>query len=231
VSIVLPADLLQAEAQAQQAVAHALSREKGDRWSVSWRFEGLRILPVAFRFARALLNEGQTPILAWPDAGAAALARRDGGELADSCFALNDLASGRFKAREAALLIAVAPQPSDYDELETVCKGWNGAVVMLNGRLEDAAVGIGSVARARRRGFVSTWQVAYWLEPLPSAALLRSCPQDWALFRADPDGYRLVSSFEQRPDPEQVEQAINGEASDLGRQIGAMDRFLNDLRG
>ena len=34
---------------------------------------------------------------------------------------------------------------------------WYGAVVLLNSRLEDAAVGIGSVARQRRKGFMSTW--------------------------------------------------------------------------
>ena len=64
---------------------------------------------------------------------------------------------------------------------------------MLNGRLEDAAVGIGSVARERRKGFCGIWQQAYWLQPLEGGALLRSYPDDWHLFRQDSDGYRLIN--------------------------------------
>jgi hypothetical protein len=43
-------------------------------------------------------------------------------------------------------------------------------VVTLNGRLEDAAVGIGSVARERRRGFGAQWQAAYELRPFADSA-------------------------------------------------------------
>ena len=63
---------------------------------------------------------------------------------------------------------------------------------MLNGRLEDAAVGIGSVARERRKGFVASWQQAYWLQPLEGGALMRCFPDDWRLYRQDPDGYRQL---------------------------------------
>ena len=31
---------------------------------------------------------------------------------------------------------------------------------------------------------------------------MRSFPDDWALFRQDPDGYRWLSSSVNRPDPE-----------------------------
>ena len=97
--------------------------------------------------------------------------------------------------------------------------------------LEDAAVGIGSVARARRRGFVATWQVAYWLEPLAGAALLGRYPACWTLFRQDADGYREVTRFDQRPDADQIDSALHDGAAALGQQIGAMDRFLKDLSG
>lgn len=227
----LPADLLQAEDQAQKALLEALAEPKHRRWSVSWRFEGLRILPAALRFARALAGQGWSPLLVWPDAGAAALARRDGGELADATASLQDVLAGRLEQRKDDLLIAVAPQPSDYEALEQVCAYWNGPVAMLNGRLEDAAVGIGSVARARRRGFVSSWQVAYWLEPLAGAALLGRFPSSWTLFRQDADGYREVASFEQRPDTEQIDLALHDGAAALGKRIGAMGRFIDDLRG
>ena len=231
VTATLPADLMAAEAAALDALLHALGHEQGNRWTVTWRFEGLRLLPVVIRFTNALREAGLDPVIAWPDAGAAALAQRDAPELAAACCSLMDLKRGRFADANDRLLVAIAPQPSDYEELESVTEAWAGPVAMLNGRLEDAAVGIGNVARTRRRGFVSTWQVAYWLEPLAHGAVQRQCPGPWWVFRRDPDGHRAVGSFESRPEPEDIEACLYGEGAELERQVGAMDRFLNDLRG
>ena len=230
-SATLPADLRAAEADALQALLHALRHEEGSRWSVTWRFEGLRLLPVVIRFVAGMRQAGFDPVIAWPDAGAAALAQRDAPELAEACCSLMDLKRGRFADEADRCLLAVAPQPSDYEDLESAVEAWTGPVAMLNGRLEDAAVGIGNVARTRRKGFVATWQVAYWLEPLAEGALQRQCPDPWWVFRRDPDGHRAAGSFETRPDPEAVEAALYGEGSELKRQVGAMDRFINDLRG
>jgi hypothetical protein len=52
----LPADLRAAEAQALSAVLAALGAEPKGRWTVDWRFEGLRLLPVVLRFSEALLG-------------------------------------------------------------------------------------------------------------------------------------------------------------------------------
>jgi len=231
VSATLPADLRAAEADALQALLHALRHEEGSRWAVTWRFEGLRLLPVVIRFVAGMREAGFDPVIAWPDAGAAALAQRDAPALAEACCSLMDLNRGRFADQADRCLLAVAPQPSDYEDLESAVVAWTGQVAMLNGRLEDAAVGIGNVARTRRKGFVATWQVAYWLEPLAEGALQRQCPDPWWVFRRDPDGHRAVGSFETRPDPEAVEAALYGEGSELKRQVGGMDRFINDLRG
>ena len=48
------------------------------------------------------------------------------------------------------LLLAVTPNHYDYDEFEGLCNKINQKVIMINGKLDDAAVGIGSVARERR---------------------------------------------------------------------------------
>ncbi len=230
-SATLPADLRAAEADALQSLLDALRQGEGKRWSVTWRFEGLRLLPVVIRFVAGMRQAGMDPLIAWSDAGAAALAQRDAPELADACCSLMDLKRGRFADEGDRCLLAVAPQPSDYDDFETAVEAWAGPVAMLNGRLEDAAVGIGNVARTRRKGFVATWQVAYWLEPLAEGALQRRYPDAWWVFRRDPDGHRAVDSYETRPDPEAMEAALYGEGSELKRQVGAMDRFINDLRG
>ena len=73
----LPADLRAAEAQALAAVVAALGAEPKGRWTVDWRFQGLRLLPVVLRFSEALLGSAgpmgdQTLKVLFPDAGARA---------------------------------------------------------------------------------------------------------------------------------------------------------------
>ena len=163
----LPGDLKTAESQALEALLAALAAEPAGRWTVDWRFEGLRLLAPALRLGQALQQAGQGVRLLFPDAGAGALARRDAPELA-GC--IGDFRSELRRQAEAAeaggeaeadaaarpeLLLAVAPGQPDYDDFERLCAGHRGAVVLLNGTLEDAAVGIGSVARERRRGFLA----------------------------------------------------------------------------
>ena len=87
------------------------------------------------------------------------------------------------------------------------------------------------MARERRRGFVASWQQAYWLQPLDGGALLRTFPADWHLFRLDPDGYRLLAATTNRPDPEQLSALLAGEDPDgLKQQLGSVDRFIEGLR-
>ena len=224
---VLPPDLLKAEADLLKAVKAAVASPDGTRWGATLRFENLRLLPVALRLAEALSAVDSSFRLLWPDAGAAALARRDAPDLAASIADFNQWSS---QADPDALLLAVGPQPSDYEAFMALCEAHRGVIVMLNGRLEDAAVGIGSVARQRRRGFVSSWQQAYWLQPLEGGALMRVFPDEWALFRQDPDGYRWLSTSADRPDPESLSALLAGEDPDgLKQQLGNVDRFLDGL--
>jgi hypothetical protein len=231
----LPADLRCAEAQALEALLAALPSRARGRWSVEWRFEGLRVLPVALRLATALQTAGQPVRMVFADAGGAALARRDAPELADQ------IADFRGQMRQAAeqvegepafpLLLAVAPSAPDYADFEQLCDGHAGPVVMLNGSLEDAAVGIGSVARERRRGFLSQWQPAYGVQPLEGAALRFAFPGPWELYRQDPDGFRLAATFDQRPDLEMQLAALAGEGgSGLSGNLRALDAFVEGLR-
>ena len=226
----LPPDLATAEKDLLAACLSALSSGDGTRWSAALRFENLRVLPIALRLARALTEAGRPVVLLWPDAGAAALARRDAEDLADRVLDFKQWASSESKQPDA-LLLAVAPQPSEYDEFAEICKSHSGSVLMLNGRLEDAAVGIGSVARERRKGFVSMWNQAYWLEPVDGGALMRVHPEPWGIYRSDPDGYRAIDALESRPDPETMNSILAGEEV-LGfkQQLGNVDRFLDGLR-
>ena len=74
----LPPDLRSAEAETLTAVRSALAAEPRGRWTVEWRFEGLRLLAPALRLAGDLLTEtGRGGRLLFADEGAAALARRE----------------------------------------------------------------------------------------------------------------------------------------------------------
>ncbi|MFN5221813.1 MAG: DUF1995 family protein, partial [Cyanobacteriota bacterium] len=161
----LPADLQAAEAQALQALRSALSADAAGRWILELRFEGLRLLPVALRLADRLLEGGTELQLLFPDAGATALARRDGPELAERIASFADQRRLQPETPSQGVLLLVAPSQAEYEEVEQLCTNHRGAVVLLNPSLEDAAVGIGSVARQRRRGFLSVWQAAYALIP------------------------------------------------------------------
>jgi hypothetical protein len=230
----LPADLRSAEAQALEALLAALPSQARGRWSVDWRFEGLRLLPVALRLAAALQAAGQPLRLIFADAGAAALARRDAPELAGQIADFRGqmrLAEQAEAGESPALLLAVAPSAPDYADFVQLCAIHAGAVVMLNGSLEDAAVGIGSVARERRRGFLSQWQPAYGVQPLDGAALRFAFPGPWELYRQDPDGFRLAATFEQRPDLEMQMAALNGEGGvGLAGNLRVLDAFVEGLR-
>ena len=227
----LPADLHAAEEQLVQALRSALAAEPRGRWTAELRFEGLRLLPVALRLAETMRTEQPALRLLFPDAGAAALARRDAPELAEALGSYGDERRRQTQAQAtdsaaAHLLILVAPAQTEYEEVEALCGSHPGPVVLLNPSLEDAAVGIGSVARQRRRGFLSLWQSAYALVPQAGSALRRAHPGEWELYRLDPDGFRSVASFERRPDIEEQERALTGGAEP---GLGANLRALGDL--
>jgi hypothetical protein len=286
----LPPDLRTAEAELLEALRSALAAEPRGRWTVELRFEGLRLLAPVLRLAEALEAAGTPLRLLFADAGAAALARRDGAALAPRIASFSDALRRRQAAGEGAtstgaaaaegepgnqdtqqgaaattataseptaglqtgpaadptaalpldshaaaadqeVLLLVAPSQAEYGVVEPLCQGHPGAVVLINPSLEDAAVGIGSVARQRRRGFLSGWNAAYALIPRGSSALRRCHPGDWELYRLDPDGYRAVATFPQKPDAEQQEAALTGgDGGGLGATLRSVDRLLEGLQ-
>ncbi|MBM5819470.1 MAG: DUF1995 family protein, partial [Cyanobacteria bacterium K_DeepCast_150m_m2_101] len=86
----LPADLRQAEVEALAAVQAALASQSKGLWTVEFRFEGLRILPMALRLLAALTPQQPEARLLFPDAGATALAKRDSPDQAAQLLGLGD---------------------------------------------------------------------------------------------------------------------------------------------
>ena len=169
--------------------------------------------------------------LLFPDAGATALAKRDGGELAPLIASLGDQRRQPPALEDPApLLLIVAPSPSDYEAVEAVCGDHPGPVALLNPTLEDGAVGIGSVARARRKGFLAEWDAAYALRPFADSALRRAHPGPWELYRLDPDGFRLAATFAQKPGPEEQADALAGKEAGLGQQLRSLGDLIDNLQ-
>jgi len=232
----LPPDLQAAETEALAALRSALAVSARGRWTLELRFEGLRLLPVVLRLAGELQASGMAIQLLFPDAGAAALARRDGPDLADriATFADHQRSQADTPSGDdspANVLILVGASQAEYASVESVCQAHPGRAVLVNPALEDAAVGIGSVGRERRRGFLAGWEAAYALIPLTGSALRRAHPHDWELYRLDPDGYRLAASFDHRPDGEERDGALEGGGSGgIGMTLRSVDRLLDGLQ-
>ena len=227
----LPADLRTAEAEALAALQAALASGSGGRWSVEFRFEGLRLLPVVLRLLEGLLAERPELRLPFPDAGATALARRDAPALADRIGSFSDQRKLQQEQPSRGVLLLVGASQAEYELVEAVCGGHGDSVVLVNASLEDAAIGIGSVARQRRKGFLAGWRAAYALLPQADRALRCAYPGEWELYRLDPDGYRLAGRFEQKPDAEQQDLALSGrQEAGLGGNLRALGQMIEDLQ-
>ena len=203
----LPADLNEAEDTMLNSILEGLKSNCSKRISVNLRFEGLRIMPVAARLATRLDNKNIQNVLIWPDAGATALAKNNYPDTAANIFSIGDFIKNQISDYDC-LLIVVQPNHYDYEEYEKLCEKYNGKILMLNGKLLDSAVGIGSVGRERRRNFVNSWTNLYWIEPLQRGALLKNYPLDWHLFKQDPDGYRFVQQFIDKPLAEEIQEYL-----------------------
>ena len=200
---ILPSDLNEAEQNLYDSVSNYLIKFSDKSFlSLSLRFEGLRINPIIFRLSKRLVEDKFENILLWADAGGAALAKRDNPELANKIFTFKEFLNSSNYLN--SLLIVSSPQPYDIDMFEQVCSHTNSSVIMVNGKLEDPIVGIGSVGREMRKRFSDKWKTIYYVQPLSMGALLKKYPLDWELFKLEKDGYSFVKSFDNRPDDETI---------------------------
>ena len=205
----LPSKLSDAEEQAQNSIIAFLKDSNETRLSSTLKFEGLRLMPIVIRLALNLTQNKITSSLVWADAGGTALAKREAPDLKEEIFSYKDILNQQESIDTNKLLICVSPQPYDYIEFNQLCEQYSGRILMINGRLEDAAVGIGSVARERRRNFINSWNNIYWVEPISGGALFYSYPSEWTLFKLYPDGYRKHKTFSRKPSSEILFEELN----------------------
>ena len=199
----LPSDLKEAESNVYESIQnYFLSNSEKSFLSVSLKFEGLRLNPIIFRLSNKLTEFKYDNILLWADAGGAALAKRDNPDLANKIFTFKDFLKSNDLFNN--VLLVCSPQPYDIEIFEQVCSSTNSSIIMINGKLEDPIVGIGSVGREMRKRFAEKWEVIYFLQPLSMGALSKRFPNNWELYKLNPNGYSFVKSFENRPDDETI---------------------------
>lgn len=207
----VPRSLEAAIAQAQAATRAAI--EAGvPRILVDFSIPELKIMPVAQQFYPLFEEMGLQFKLYFPDAGAAALAKRDWGNPDFSIRGINE-AKGRLEADDDAFLI-IEPSSVEVNEVEEFCNAAVGKfVVMLNPKLEDiATIGIGYAGRQLRERFLSTLESCYYLQPLEGATILRAYPGPWQVWgeTAD-DTYELMGEFATKPSGETLAKLFSAE--------------------
>jgi Domain of unknown function (DUF1995) len=220
----LPNTLEEAIAQAREATTAALA-DGYTRLQVELLFPELKIMPVAEQFLPTFEHLGAQLRVYFPDAGAAALARRDWGEKPFAIRGINDI-KAEIQPDEQIFLF-VQPSSIEVLEVEKLCQqAMERPVLMLNPKLEDVAIiGIGYAGRQLRERFLNLFESCYYLRPLEGAAVFRAYPGAWEVWLEKETGYELIAEEQQRPAGEVLDRIL------LGAVGGAPDATQPPRRG
>ncbi len=215
---VIPKSLPEATEQAQAAVQAAL-KDGYTRIQVEMAIPEIKHQPIAEQFLEIFTNQ-QFKVF-FPDAGAAALARRDWHNPDFVVRGLGELTTP-IEADDDLYLI-VNPSSLEVATVEAMCnEAADRPVVLLNPQLEDVAiVGIGYAARQLRERFLSQIETCYYVRPLDNAAVYRCYPGPWQIWReTEPDEYVWVSDVESRPSGEDIDRILEGGSLATGSADG-----------
>ncbi len=206
----IPKTLPEATEQAKTAVQAAI-QDGYTRIQVEMAIPELKHQPIAEQFLDSFAEQ-QFKVF-FPDAGAAALARRDWANPDFVIRGLGELASPI--DADDDLYLVVNPSSIEVATVESLCnESGDRPVILLNPTLEDVAVvGIGYAARQLRERFLSQIETCYYLRPIDEAAVYRCYPGPWQIWRETaPDEYELVKDLPQRPSGEDIERILYGDA-------------------
>ncbi|MDF5720761.1 MAG: DUF1995 family protein [Rhizonema sp. PD37] len=239
----LPTTLEDAIAQAQTATEAALA-DGYKRLQVELLFPELKSMPVAEQFLTIFEKYGSHIRIFFPDAGAAALAKREWGEVP---FHITDIGSGKTGAKpkiypEDEIFLFVAPTAIEVIPLEKLCEEiGDRPIVMLNPSLEDAGiVGIGYAARQIRERFIKTIESCYYLRPIfEEAAVFRCYPGLWEVWVRKGNDYQKITELPNRPSGDELDSILMqkqpqtpGESASVKKasMFRGLQRFLRALR-
>jgi hypothetical protein len=210
----LEAAIAQARIATQAAIQNGVPR-----MMVELVYPELKAMPVAEQFYPVLQEMGLTFKMYFPDAGAAALARRDWGDIDFVARGIGEL-QGKMEPDDNAYIF-IEPSSVEVSQVEDLCnEAGDKFVIMLNPKLEDVAtIGIGYAGRQLRERFLSTLESVYYLRPMPGAVLFRCYPSPWQLWQETDDGaYTLLAEFSTKPSGEAMDQCLMGAPADSDPQ-------------
>ncbi len=209
----LPTTLDDAIAQAKQATQTALNDGHSCLQVELVLAEiALQSQYIAKEFTSILSEYGSGLKVFFPDAGAAALACRDWGEVP---FKIEDLGTSRspvtrrISSEDRAFLV-VSPSSVEVEQVEKLCNlAEDRPVIILIPQLENVSVvGIGYAARQLRERFLSNLFTSYYVRSLEGAALTRFYPSPWQVWLEKGKDYELVTELQQKPVGEALERII-----------------------
>ena len=177
--------------------------ETNSRYTIQYKFEGIKLNNIGFRLYDALSSKRKV-FITFSDMGSVALAKRDKPEIKDVFFTFKSFTDSKYIEKEDSVLISIQPQPYDFDSFEPMADKFKGTHYSINPKFEDANIGIGSVIRERRKNFINTWTNIYHIQPLDKGALMHVYPSNWSLFRKQNDLYSFVKDYEKKPDNETI---------------------------
>jgi hypothetical protein len=207
----------------------------------------LQAQAIALEVSQLFENEGLGLRIIFPDTGAAALAKRDWGDVP---FQISDLGSrytpiDRKISETDSVFLVVSPSAVEVQSVERLCElAGDRPVILLIPQLEDVSVvGIGYAARQLRTRFLSTLYSAYYFRPLDGAVVLRSHPSPWQVYlETKNDDYELLTELPEKPAGEALERLLieatnphsdQGETANSQRKRGGvmanLNRFLKAL--
>jgi hypothetical protein len=227
----IPNSLDDAIAQAREATRTAI-KNGVPRMTVEFVYSELKGMPVAEQFYPVLQDLGLTFKMYFPDAGAAALARRDWGNPDFAVRGIGEL-QGQMEPDDQAYLF-VEPSSIEVTQVEEMCTAAGDKfVIMLNPKLEDiATIGIGYAGRQLRERFLSTLEPVYYLRPMDGAVLLRCYPSPWQVWQAtEDDTYALVAELPQKPSGEALDRILLGEDSTDSSAMAGTESVVRARRG
>ncbi|NER52410.1 MAG: DUF1995 family protein [Symploca sp. SIO1A3] len=240
----LPNTLDEAIAQAKEATQAALN-DGYTRVQVELVFPeiALQAQSIAQQFIPIFEESGSGLKVLFPDTGAAALARRDWGEVPCKTTDIGTSRSpvnNKVEPEDKAFLI-VSPSSVEVSQVEKLCNlAEERPCVLLNPQLEDISiVGIGVAARKLRERFLNTIESCYYLRPLDGAAIMRTYPGLWQVWLETDEKYQLIAEEPQKPVGEALEQILarargisEGDGTPAPKNPGLFtnfQRFLNAL--
>ncbi len=212
----IPTTIPAATEQAKLATKAALDAGIS-RLQIEMAIPELKQQPIAEQFLE-LFSDWQFKVL-FPDAGAAALARRDWGNPDLTIRGLGELV--QTVDPEDELYLVVNPSAVEVSKVEALCnEALAQSVVLLNPQLEDVAVvGIGYAARQLRDRFLSQIETCYYVRPIDQGVVYRAYPGPWQIWRETaPDEYEHVQDLSSRPSGEDIDRILYGEGEAVSEE-------------